>query len=370
MNVSEQDKREGIAGELADIFRRQTAIVECNSILQFNVGNSKSNRFQKMAEEDEKVLKMLESVINSFGIRVAPKSLAETMSETLIDTVSDESITPLEQLSFYTLTKQNQMMCCHLVHKSAQVSAADIKLALTPFEGIYATFSKQVAELMTLTEEFGVEWLTGEKPAGGITGRMRDAVATVMGAVLSKTAKPFEEMNVMDVLTVEHRKVDALFKEIETADSHEEAKGFFTQLKADLTAHSIAEEDTVYSTFKKFADSKEKMDDGQAEHMELRTLLDEISFVSDNEEEFMTRVELLKSKVKHHVREEESTLYNLIESHSTEEEQIALSKAFLDEKRMIQLNVGTDEIASSAANDSTQTMTIRTSSSSSSSASI
>lgn len=351
MNVSEKEKREGIAGELADIFHRQSAIVECNSILQFNVGNAKSNRFQKMAEEDEKILKMIESVINSFGLRVPAKTLAETMSETLIETVSDESVTPLEQLALYTLTKQNQMMCCHLVHKSAQVSAADIKLALTPFEGIYASFTKQVAELVVLTEEFGVEWLTGEKPASGITGRVRDAMATVMGAVLSKTAKPFEEMNVMEVLAIEHRKVDALFKEIESADDHESAKGFFAQLKGDLTAHSIAEEDTVYSTFKTFADSNEKMEHAQEEHMELRSILDEISLVLDDEDEFSARVEQLKEKVQHHVKEEETTLFALIEKHSSKEQQIALSKAFLDEKRVIQINVGTDDIAASAAND-------------------
>ncbi|MBC7658874.1 MAG: hemerythrin domain-containing protein [Chitinophagaceae bacterium] len=349
MEVTEQEKRESIGSELADIFHRQDAIVQCNEILKFNTPSNADDRFRKMAEEDQKTLRMIESVINSFGIRVEPKLAAVAMAETVLETIADDSVTPLEQLSLYTLLRQNQMLCCHLVHKSAQISQPDIKLALTPLDGVYATFTKQVAELVSFTEIFGVEWITGEKPAGGLTGRLRDAVATVTGAVLSKAAKPTDDMNIMTVLTIEHRKVDALFKEIKSAKSYASAKDLFHQLKADLTAHSIAEEDTVYSTFKKFADAREQMEHSHKEHRELRTALDELTFIENDEVFFYEKIDELEEFVTHHVKEEESKVFDMIKSHSRVGDQIALTRAFLDEKREIQLNIGTETVVSAAA---------------------
>jgi len=354
MQVSEQDRREGIASELADIFYRQQAIIRCNELLGFNASKNSDMNFQAMSEEDEKTLRMIESVINSHGVRVEPKIAAVAMADMVLETLADDAVTPLEQLGLYTLLKQNQMLCSHLVHKSAQVSPADIKLAIGPFEGIYATFTKQVGQLVVMTETFGVEWITGDKPASGIAGRVRDAFATVAGAVMSKVAKPTEDMNVMTVLTVEHRKVDALFKEIEGASDLAKAQDLFKQLKADLTAHSIAEEDVVYNAFKRFDDSKDAMEDAQKEHEELREILDDATYLLADEEQFYEKVEELKDLVKHHVDEEEGKIFDLIKRHSTEDQQVAYSKAFLDAKREIQLNLGTDTAIASVQPTSSQ----------------
>lgn len=350
MEISERERREMIASELADIFHRQQAIVRCNEVLNLATSATQDEFLRTMVEEDEKNLRMIETVINSFGLRVAPKELSVTMAELLTSSVENPDFTPLELMGLYILVKQNQMICCHLVHKSSQVSAPDIKVALAAFAGVYATFSKHVVQLSAMMEKFGVEYITGEKPASGLLGRMRDVMATAAGAVLSKAGKPGDEMNVMTLLKMEHRKVDALFMEIKATDDFARARDLFAQLKADLTAHSIAEEDKVYSFFKKFPDAREQFEHSQSEHLKLRALLDEISYLANGSDEdaFFDRVDALRSEVKHHVNEEESKVFKLIREHSDEETQIRLCQEFLAEKRDIQLNVGTDDVVASA----------------------
>jgi hemerythrin superfamily protein len=243
------------------------------------------------------------------------------------------------------------MMCSHLVHKSVQATDPDIKIALGAFDGVYATFTRHVSELTKLMESAGVEWITGKPPVTGLFGRARDAVSTVAGIVMSKVAKPADEMSVLPILTMDHRKVDVLFKEItENTDPQRDA-GIFHQLKADLTAHSIAEEETVYSRFQNLSDMKKLIADAKQEHEDFRTLLDEITDVMDDREAFLDKIDDLQQMVKHHVDEEENQVFPLIKKNSSEEVLVEMSRDFMEAKKRIQENVGVDEIIASAANE-------------------
>ncbi len=355
MQITEQDMREAIGFELADILHRQKTILSCNETL--NLGDSDAHEsLRTMAEEDDKNLRMLETVISSYGVRVEPRYAAVQMSDTVHDIIGNEASIPLEKLGAYILLKQNQMMCSHLVHKSVQTTDADIRIALAAFDGVYATFTRHLSELTKLMETAGVEWITGNPPVTGIFGRARDAVSTVAGMVMSKVARPADEMSVLPILTMDHRKVDVLFKELaENTDPQKDA-GMFHQLKADLTSHSIAEEETVYSRFQKFSDMKQLMADARQEHEDIRSLLDEISDVIDDREAFLDKIDDLQQLVKHHVGEEENQVFPLIKKNSSEEVLVQMSRDFMEAKKRIQENVGVDEIIASAANEDSSDM--------------
>lgn len=350
MQVSEQDMREAIGFELADILHRQKTILSCNEALNLMDGEAHVG-LRTMAEEDDKNLRMLETVIGSYGIRVEPRYAAVQLADTVSDIVTNEASIPLEKLGAYILLKQNQMMCSHLVHKSVQAANPDIKIALGAFDGVYATFTRHVSELTKLMESAGVEWITGNQPVTGIFGRARDAVATVAGMVMSKVARPADEMSVLPILTMDHRKVDILFKEITENTEPERDAGIFHQLKADLTSHSIAEEETVYRRFQNLSDMKDLMTDAKQEHEDLRTLLDEISDVIDDREAFLDKIDDLQQLVKHHVDQEENKVFPLIKKNSSEEVLVEMSRDFMEAKKRIQENVGVDEIIASAANE-------------------
>jgi len=351
MQISEQDMREAIGSELADILHRQKTIVSCNELLHLLDDGKVKDEFRTMAEEDEKNLRMLDTVISNYGIRMEPKGAAVRIADAVTDVIGDSAALPLEKLGAYTLLKQNQMMYSHLVHKSVQEAAPDIKLALTPFDGVYATFSRHVADLTKYMERSAVEWFTGKELDVGIFGRARDAVSTVASMVMSKIAKPADEMSVLKILEMDHRKVEMLFKEIEGTEDQKKAIDLFHQLKADLTSHSIAEEKTVYARFQKASTMQQLLTDSQQEHEDMRSMLDEVTDVLNDRELFLDKVEDLHELVSQHVQMEEDEVFILIEKNSTEDELKLLSQSFLQEKQKIQKNVGVDEIISSAANE-------------------
>ncbi|HYX34040.1 MAG TPA: hemerythrin domain-containing protein [Oligoflexus sp.] len=350
MQISEQDMREAIGFELADILHRQKTILACNEALNL-MDDGAHTELRTMAEEDDKNLRMLETVIGSYGIRVEPRYAAVQIADVVNDIVTNEASIPIEKLGAYILLKQNQMMCSHLVHKSVQATDPDIKVALIAFDGVYATFTRHVTELTKLMETAGVEWITGKEPVTGIFGRARDAVSTLAGMVMSKVAKPADEMSVLPILTMDHRKVDVLFKEITENNDPQKDAGLFHQLKADLTSHSIAEEETVYSRFQNLPDMKQLMIDARQEHEDIRTLLDEITDVMDDRESFLDKIDDLQQLVKHHVDEEENQAFPLIKKNSSEEVLMQMSQEFMEAKKRIQENVGVDEIIASAANE-------------------
>lgn len=350
MQVSEQDMREAMGFELADILHRQKTILACNEALNL-MDDDAHSALRTMAEEDDKNLRMLETVIGSYGIRVEPRYAAVQIADVVNDIVTNEASIPIEKLGSYILLKQNQMLCSHLLHKSVQTADPDIKIALGAFDGVYATFTRHVGDLTKLMESAGVEWITGKAPVTGIFGRARDAVSTVAGMVMSKLAKPADEMSVLPILAMDHRKVEVLFKEITDNTDPQKDAGLFHQLKADLTAHSIAEEETVYSRFQNLSDMQQLMIDARQEHEDIRTLLDEITDVMDDREQFLDKIDDLQQMVKHHVDEEENQVFPLIKKNSSEEVLVQMSQDFMDAKKRVQENVGVDEIIASAANE-------------------
>jgi len=348
MQVSEQNTREQIAEELADLVQRQKLIIECNDALGLLTNSKVDASHREMAEEDIKNLRHLESVMISLGMVAVPKDSTLRIVAAQLAAIVDQGSGPVEKLGAYINLKQSQIMSCHLLHKTAQIVKPDLRQVLTPIDAVYATFTSQLVALNSFFESSSVEYFTGLKAKTGIFGRMRDAMATVTGSILSKTMKPMEEMEVIPVLEADHRKVEALFKEIEESNDKEQTAQLFKQLKADLTAHSIAEEETVYRRFAGAEGMEEIVEDSQQEHEDLRALLDETSDLLGKRAAFMEKVQELKNVVTHHVEEEENEMFKLIRAHSSEEERIGLTGEFLAAKVKVQNNLGTEDFVASA----------------------
>ncbi|MBC7531204.1 MAG: hemerythrin domain-containing protein [Oligoflexus sp.] len=346
MQITEREKRDSVGIELADVLYRQQMILQCNEILQFNDEEAVTPEFLNMGIEDEKNLRMIESAVSNFGLRMEPKGSTVMISEALCEVVRDSMALPLEKLSAYVLLKQNQVLCCHIIHKSTQISKPDIKAALAPFEGIYALFTKQLVNLNAHLEQTAVEWITGESPMSGIMGRIRDLAGAAIGTVMSKTAKSSDEMSVLDVLKLDHRKAEMLFKEIRKESNKQEGFAIFNQLKADLTTHSEAEEETVYRRFLQHPDMKRHLDDAWREHVKIRAMLDGLTGCRNDHKLFLHQLNDLQKLVDHHVNEEEGEIFDLIKKHADEAELIHLSQDFLRAKQTVQEAISSNGIDS------------------------
>lgn len=335
--TSEQDKRLALGSELADIATRQAAVVNWNPILGALLSDEKAREeWGSFLVEDEKNLRMMETLQNNFGVRVEPKDFTRRLTELVDQKIRDPQASLLEKLGAYSLVKQAQILCGHLVHKSTQLAQTDVKEALGMFEGVQAAAVKQMAEINKLVESIGVEMIMGEAPATGVTARIRDAAATVAGAVLSKTAKPADEMSILNVLRMDHMKAKTLVQEIMKANDPLDKNDLFYQLKMDLTSHSEAEEETVYKHYMNYSDISARFQEADDEHEELRRLLEGIANLDPASEQFRLRMGELKQLLNHHIDEEEHELFRLMKEKSDEQELNRLSQDFSQLKAQIQ----------------------------------
>jgi hemerythrin superfamily protein len=110
-------------------------------------------------------------------------------------------------------------------------------------------------------------------------------------------------MNAIDLLMLDHRKVEKLFSEFQKATT-ERRRDFLCELDVRLTAHMEAEESAFYPVLQ--AHASRQVSHSVQEHSHVRALLEELRNTDVDRETFEKNfVELMKS-VEEHIREEEA----------------------------------------------------------------
>ncbi|MBB5960209.1 hemerythrin superfamily protein [Saccharothrix tamanrassetensis] len=110
--------------------------------------------------------------------------------------------------------------------------------------------------------------------------------------------------DVVDLIMADHREVERLFDELK---NHPEKRPLLVPvLAAVLTAHSRAEEDSVYPVARDEAGETEEIAHSQEEHVEAEKLLAKLTATDPASPEFDQVLDKLVEDVTHHVEEEES----------------------------------------------------------------
>jgi hemerythrin superfamily protein len=109
----------------------------------------------------------------------------------------------------------------------------------------------------------------------------------------------------------------------------------------DLNAHSIAEEEVVYTRFQSLAAMKDYLTEARQDHADIRILLEEATDVQDEHETFLDKLDELHQLVSQHVEEEENQLFKLIRKNCSEELRRDLAQQFLKSKARLQETLGT-----------------------------
>jgi hemerythrin superfamily protein len=97
--------------------------------------------------------------------------------------------------------------------------------------------------------------------------------------------------------------VKKLFEKAESAEEREQ-KRIFTQIKTELEIHAQIEENVFYPAMQRYDELKEMVVESLKEHSNLKTLLQEMATLSDNED-FEDKLEELIDNVEHHAEDEE-----------------------------------------------------------------
>ncbi len=148
-------------------------------------------------------------------------------------------------------------------------------------------------------------------------------------------------MNIYEYLTNDHQKVKALFTELTLDKSTEEKEQLFSVIKRELLTHSKIEDETIYSALLESNASRDEGLEAEDEHAivkELLARLDEDEVGSPN---WMKHLDVLKTKVLHHIDEEEDVLFpdvkKLISEQQEDEfiEQVGRIKRMIIEEEML-----------------------------------
>ncbi len=120
-------------------------------------------------------------------------------------------------------------------------------------------------------------------------------------------------MNAVDILTKDHREVDALIAELESAGSGGTSdashQNTFQQLVNALGLHMQAEENIFYPAMQKFEEEKDLIVEAYDEHNEVEGLLLQMQNLEPSSAEFQSNLKMVKTGIEHHVAEEEGEMF-------------------------------------------------------------
>jgi hemerythrin superfamily protein len=292
-------------------------------------------RLNDMLESDRKNMGILDTVIVQYGVQGEPKETIKKMADELDHLMEGSELSLYEKVAQHELLKHQQVMSGLLVHKAAQVVGADVEAAITPLNTVNFENRAHQEQLKGVMEVLGVREMTGKEAKQGIWARVQDAVAAVSGVAGSVVSHTDDEMNIQDVIRMDHAKVNTLFMQINATDDPQKIQEYFGQIYKDLTVHSEAEEQVVYPAVRPFYgehDTQELYD----EQASMKVMLDNLLSMSPSAPEFKTQVNQLKDIVMDHVRQEESTMFAAIRNNCSSEQQEQLATQFKSVKSDLQ----------------------------------
>ncbi|MBW4690997.1 MAG: hemerythrin domain-containing protein [Lyngbya sp. HA4199-MV5] len=331
-------KRSAIGMQLASIKAIQELLISNEQTLIPEVSDAEvRERLQKMLEDDQKNLGVLDTVIVQYGNKEEPKKTVTEFVKKAKELVAGSELSLYEKVFQHELLKHQQAMSGIIVHKAAQKVGADVEAAIAPLNTVNFENRAHQEQLKGVLEVLGVRELTGKEADQGLWARVQDAVAAVTGvagSVVTQTSDK-SDMNVQDVIRLDHQKVNALFVEINKSTDPQKIQEYFGQLYKDLIVHAKAEEQVVYPAIRSFygdEDTQELYD----EQAEMAVLLDEIKGIDPAHSEFKTKVNQLKDIVMDHVRQEESTMFTAIRNNCSSDQSEQLASQFKAAKSGLQ----------------------------------
>jgi len=339
----EDTKRTAIGSKLADMKELQNLLISNEQTLLSAVNDDEiRDRLRKMLEDDQKNLGIIDTVIVQYGVKAQPKETVQKLTEKVQQLMQGSELNVYEKVFQHELLKHQQTMTGLLIHKAAQVVGADVEAAITPLNTVNFENRAHQEQLKGVLEVLGVRELTGKEAKQGIWARVQDAVAALSGVAGSAVTQSSDksDMNIQDVIRLDHNKVNVLFTEINGTDDPQKIQEYFGQIYKDLTAHAQAEEEVVYPAVRPFygeGDTQELYD----EQAEMKQILNSLKSQNSSSPEFKNQINRLKDIVMDHVRQEESTMFAAIRKNCSDSQQEQLATQFKSAKSKIQ-----DQLAS------------------------
>jgi hypothetical protein len=114
------------------------------------------------------------------------------------------------------------------------------------------------------------------------------------------------------LLTQDHREVEALFEKFEKAGSDGSKERIARQICTELKIHAMIEEEIFYPALRgKIED--DSLDEAYVEHDGAKVLINDIEAGEPSDDFYDAKVKVLQEEIEHHVREEEKMNGNIFQ---------------------------------------------------------
>ena len=124
-----------------------------------------------------------------------------------------------------------------------------------------------------------------------------------------------QQMDAIELLTEDHKKVKKLFKEFEsiknTQNSEDKKSALVNEILMELTIHTQLEEEIFYPAVRAALDDQDVMDEAEVEHAGAKELISQLETMSPGDDLYDAKVKVLSEYVEHHVKEEETEMFPL-----------------------------------------------------------
>jgi hemerythrin superfamily protein len=138
---------------------------------------------------------------------------------------------------------------------------------------------------------------------------------------------------VFEMLEQDHSKVKALFEEFESAKDSRTKQRIMKQTLLELEVHAKLEETLIYPAIRKKIDAHEIMDEALEEHHVAHTLINELKRGAGKNGRHDAKFKVLGENIKHHVKEEEGTMFPQAEKADLDWE--ALAQEAMERKKAL-----------------------------------
>jgi hemerythrin superfamily protein len=125
--------------------------------------------------------------------------------------------------------------------------------------------------------------------------------------------KRTKELDAIELLKKDHRRVEALFKQFEQLQEEDAdaAEPVIETICTELKIHDKLETELFYPAVRDEAGDEEEdlLNEAEVEHTSVRQLIETIESLSPDDEKRNAHVTVLTEYVKHHVQEEEKEMF-------------------------------------------------------------
>ncbi len=119
----------------------------------------------------------------------------------------------------------------------------------------------------------------------------------------------FTSNPLFDMLKKDHAKVKEMFDQFEKATDRRTKARLVQETLLELDVHATLEERLIYPAIREEIDAKDIMDEALEEHHVAHTLINELKRMSAHDDRYDAKFTVLGENIKHHVKEEERSMF-------------------------------------------------------------